>query len=107
MNNDYNVYLPSVLIANVRSLSGKVDELSVIANINDIDIICITESWLTDTIPDSTVSLPNFNMFRNNRTSSVGGGVCAYYALQIVAQILKTGMEAYFVINTLNNENKS
>ena len=73
-----NVYLPSVLIANVRSLSGKVDELSVIANINDIDIICITETWLTDTIPDSTVSLQNFNMFRNDRTSSVGGGVCAY-----------------------------
>ena len=78
VNNDYNVYLPSVLIANVPSLSGKVDELSVIANINDIDIICITETWLTDTIPDSTVSLQNFNMFRNDRTSSVGGGVCAY-----------------------------
>jgi hypothetical protein len=62
VNNDFNVYLPSVLIANVKSLSGKVDELSVIANINDIDIICITETWLTYTIPDSTGSLQNFNM---------------------------------------------
>ena len=78
INDDHNVYLPNVLIANVRSLSGKVDELSVIAKVNDVDIICITESCLTDLILDSTCSLTNFNLFRNDRKSTVGGGVCVY-----------------------------
>ena len=78
IKDDHNVYLPNVLIANVRSLSGKVDELSVIAKVNDVDIICITESWLTDLILDSTCSLTNFNLFRNDRKSTVGGGVCVY-----------------------------
>ena len=30
-----------------------------------------------------------------------------FYPLQTVAQISQTGMEAYFVINTLENKNKS
>ena len=76
--NDGHVYLPNVLIANVRSLSGKVDELSVIAKVNDVDIICITESWLMDLILDCTCSLTNFNLFRNDRKSTVGGGICVY-----------------------------
>ena len=42
--NDGHVYLPNVVIANVRSLSGKVDELSVIAKVNDVDIICMTNA---------------------------------------------------------------
>ena len=36
------------------------------------------------------------------------GGHFWYFALlQIVAQIFEIGMTAYFVVNTLNNKNKS
>ena len=71
-------YLPSFLISNVRSLVSKVDELATVALVNDVDMICITETWLSSSIPDSLISLPNFVLFRNDRTFSSGGGVCIY-----------------------------
>ena len=36
--------LPTVLMANVRSLSRKVDELGMIAHVNSVDIIVVTET---------------------------------------------------------------
>jgi hypothetical protein len=59
----YNAYLPTVLIANVRSLASKIDELTIVAHVNDVDIICLTESWLSQSIPDSALSLSNFIVF--------------------------------------------
>ena len=72
-----NSVLPTLLVSNVRSLFQKIDELQSIAEIN-VDIICITESWLTPSCPDSTISLTNFIHFRNDRLFSRGGGVCVY-----------------------------
>ena len=55
-----NSVLPTLLVTNVRSLFQKIDDLQSIAEINQVDIICITESWLTLSCPDSTISLTNF-----------------------------------------------
>ena len=63
-------------MTNARSLIPKIDELEVVANVNEADIICITETWLTPDIPDSALSYLNFVLFRNDRTVSIGGGVC-------------------------------
>ena len=68
--------MPRLLLTNVRSLIPKIDELEVVANVNEADIICITETWLTSDIPDSALSYSNFVLFRNDRTVSIGGGVC-------------------------------
>ena len=73
---DKNFYMPRLLLTNVRSLIPKIEELEVVANVNDADIICITEAWLTPNIPDSALSYSNFVLFRNDRTVSIGGGVC-------------------------------
>ena len=73
---DKNFYMPRLLLTNVRSLIPKSDELEVVANVNEADIICITETWLTPDIPDSALSYSNFALFRNDRTVSIGGGVC-------------------------------
>ena len=48
--------MPRLLLTNVRSLIPKIDELEVVANVNEADIICITETWLTPDIPDSALS---------------------------------------------------
>ena len=39
-SNDF--FLPTILLANVRSVISKVDELEVVADINDA-VICLTE----------------------------------------------------------------
>ncbi|CAB4001416.1 Hypothetical predicted protein [Paramuricea clavata] len=70
--------IPNLLICNLRSLTSKVDELDAVVSFNQTDMVCITETWLSPAIPDNLVSLSNFNLFRNDRLVSNGGGVCAY-----------------------------
>jgi hypothetical protein len=72
----------------VRSIASKIDELIVVVSINQIAIVCITETWLSSTIPDSAISLPNFNIIRNDRSSSCGGGVCIFKNNSIYCQRL-------------------
>ena len=72
------IKVPNLLVCNMRSFAPKIDELDAVVSINHADIICITEIWLSSAIPDNVIALPNFNLFRNDRLSSIGGGVCAY-----------------------------
>ena len=69
--------LPTILSANVRSLTKKVDEIQQIAELNSVGVICITESWLSSNIPNSSISIPGY-VFRKDRTATCGGGVCLY-----------------------------
>ena len=43
---------------------------------------------ISSTIPDSAISLPNFNVIRNDRSSSCGGGVCIFINNSIYCQRL-------------------
>ena len=61
--------IPSIILANVRSIAKKLDELHQLALYNNVGMICITETWLTSNIPDSSVSIPGFNLFRKDSGS--------------------------------------
>ncbi len=77
--------LPSILLANVQSLENKMDDLrariSFQRDIRDCNILCLTETWLTPSVPD-TAATPsdNFSVLRMDRTAEAGktkgGGVC-------------------------------
>ncbi len=58
--------LPSILLANVQSLENKMDDLrariSFQWDIRDCNILCLTETWLTPTVPDTAVT-PSDNFF--------------------------------------------
>lgn len=62
---------------NAQSIKGKIDEFRYIFEGSDIDVICVTETWLNDSIKDEMVSLKKFKIFRNDR-KSLGGGVAIY-----------------------------
>ena len=67
---------PSLLLANVRSLPSKMDELEVrLTNIKP-DIIVLTESWLDSSLPDSAVELNNYSVIRKDRNECGGGIIC-------------------------------
>ncbi len=76
--------LPSILLANVQSLENKIDlraRISFQRDIRDCNILCLTETWLTPTVPDTTVTpSDNFSVLRMDRTAEAGktkgGGVC-------------------------------
>ncbi len=40
------------------------------------DILCVSESWLTEDVSDQHIALPDFNVYR--RDKGRGGGVCIY-----------------------------
>ena len=46
-------------------------------NQNDSDIVCITETWLSDEIPDNAVAMHGFTLFRKDREKR-GGGVAIF-----------------------------
>ncbi len=76
--------LPSLLLANVQSLDNKMDDLrariSFQRDIRDCNIICLTETWLTPSVPDTAVTpSDNFSVLRMDRTAEAGkskGVVC-------------------------------
>ncbi len=77
--------LPSILLANVQSLENKMDDLrariSFQLDIRDCNILCLTKTWLTPTVPDTAVTpSDNFSVLRMDRTAEAGktksGGVC-------------------------------
>ena len=39
------------------------------------DTILVTETWLTDDVPDQSVNITGFNLARKDRTAGRGGGL--------------------------------
>ncbi|KAL0161106.1 hypothetical protein M9458_044831, partial [Cirrhinus mrigala] len=79
--------LPSIHLANLRSLANKSDELQLLTRTNkdflNSAVLCFTETWLNGTIPDSALHLTGFQLIRADRVTESsgktrGGGLCFY-----------------------------
>ncbi|KAI4900722.1 hypothetical protein NFI96_009191 [Prochilodus magdalenae] len=66
--------LPSLLLANVRSLENKLDELRArITSQREVRECCaliFSETWLSETVPDSAVQLETHSLHRGDRTAA-------------------------------------
>ena len=62
---------------NIRSLLPKLDELRILARNIRAACICITETWLDNTVFDSEIQIAGYDIRRKDR-SRHGGGVCIY-----------------------------
>ncbi len=69
--------LPSIHLANLRSLPNKTVKLLLLSRTNkDFShsaALCFTETWLNDAIPDSALHLPSFQLFRVDRDAESMG----------------------------------
>ncbi|KAK3573368.1 hypothetical protein QTP86_024117 [Hemibagrus guttatus] len=105
--------LPGIFLSNVRSLCNKMDELTLQMNKNkDFPtscVLCFTEMWLCDLIPDSVLQLGGFNLYRADRHTELsgktkGGGICFYINnswcndVKVLSQLCSPDLEA-FIIN--------
>ncbi len=79
--------LPSIHLANLRFLPKKTDELLLLSwtnkDFSNSAALCFTETWLNDAIPDSSLHLPGFQLFRADRDAESTGksrcdGTCFY-----------------------------
>ena len=82
-----NPALPGILLTNARSILPKIDELfAIIKNRKHhqlTQVISITESWLTDKVPNTSTHLDGYMQFRNDRSchetgKTKGGGILVY-----------------------------
>jgi len=67
------------LCLNARSIVNKFDLFHATVSDIDADVIGITESWATENITDSELSMRGYQLFRRDRsTGNRGGGVLLY-----------------------------
>lgn len=69
---------PSIILSNARSILPKFDELCALVSAERPDVIGISETWLTDAIDSSLISMPGFTLFRDDRLLRKGGGTCLW-----------------------------
>ena len=65
-----------MLHLNVNSLLSKIDEMRYIAKCSNAAIIGITESKLDNSILNSEIDIPGYDVLRSDRNRNGGGVVC-------------------------------
>lgn len=106
-----NCALPSdklnICHINIQSLCArnlsKFNELKLVVLDSKLDIVCISETWLTENISDEVIAIEGFNLIRNDRLYSQGGGICIYYKKYLKCKILSHSNFS----NILGNENRT
>ena len=67
---------------NVRRLLPKIEEIRQLVKQLKIGVICLTESWLDETISDEEIAINNYCIVRKDRNRK-GGGVCVYVRSEV------------------------
>ena len=80
---DYNCVLGKgfkIAHINIQSLRNKIDQLNIFLHDNNIDVLCVTESWLTSDIEDNVITIPGYNVCRQDRENldREHGGIVNY-----------------------------
>lgn len=73
-----SVHKINCALLNARSLVNKMNSFLLFVSCYNLDVICITESWERLDMGDAELEIPNFNLFRSNRSQRRGGGVAIY-----------------------------
>ena len=75
------------IYTNAQSLYNKLSELRQRCHA-ETKLIAITESWLSPSITDGEIFIPNMNIFRADRPNERGGGVALYLHSSFQANVL-------------------
>ncbi|KAL0149686.1 hypothetical protein M9458_054969 [Cirrhinus mrigala] len=79
--------IPSIVLANVRSLDNKLDYIRLLRssqrNVKDCCVFVFTETWLSDSVPDRAIQLDQLACYHADRVvvaggKTRGGGLCIY-----------------------------
>ena len=96
--------LPKILLANVQSLWSKLDELQLILKVSSPDVVCLTETWLTNEIDDDLIKINGYICTKGDRTIKRGGGTAIYirngipYKSQNITDDLENNAEGILMV---------
>lgn len=79
---------------NVRGLQSKIDVIRNDMLGSNIDVLCITESWLHDCVGDNMIAIDGFQILRNDREYCRGGGT-----------YLNNRLKFANIVDSVNNRN--
>lgn len=82
---------------NAQSLNNKIDEFRFIFENSSVDVICVSETWLKESTPDSLINLRGYKIFRADR-KTLGGGVAIF---------VKNNIKCNFKCKSTNNHQAS
>ena len=71
-------FVPGIALSNVMSITPKIDEIRSVVLDLKIDIAAFTETWLRDSIQDTIIDIPGYQIYRKDRNGGLHGGVCTY-----------------------------
>ena len=69
----YNDHL-SIVHINAQSFLCHILEIEIMLNEQNIDILCVSETWMYPSIKDDFIHVPGYNIYRQDYGR--GGGVC-------------------------------
>jgi hypothetical protein len=85
-----------IVHVNIQSLINKVDHINLLLQENNIHVLCITESWLTNDIDDSDIKINGYDICRLDRNNGMShGGIVCY---------IKEGISFKQNLNLLNSD---
>ncbi|MCG8047066.1 MAG: hypothetical protein N0E48_15780, partial [Candidatus Thiodiazotropha endolucinida] len=61
----------SIVHYNIQSLTNKVDVIE--SELRNFDAICLTETWLDNRVPDETIKINGFSLYRRDRVGDNHG----------------------------------
>ena len=89
---------------NITSLLPKFVLPTALAHSANPDVLAVSESWLRNATNNSEISIPNYNIFRKDRTEK-GGGVAIYCRGSLQSSvILYRSIPKRFYLLILKNE---
>lgn len=83
----------SVCCVNSQSLCArqmtKFNEFKQMILMTNVDIICVSETWLNDRIDSSIIAIDGYKIVRNDRVGRIGGGVLIYVRYSLICKVLE------------------
>ena len=64
---------------NIRSVRNKTDDLRLLLEQNSFDVLTLSESWLENSVHDCEVSIPGYDVLRQDRGQNKRGGGTMMY----------------------------
>lgn len=74
---------------NVRSLLPKLSDIKAFVTSEHVDVLCLSETWLSSAIPNDLVSIPEYVLLRRDRKDGYGG-VAIYLRNNIKYSVIHT-----------------
>lgn len=75
--NPHKPSIPTIVLANVRSLDNKLDFIRLLRStqrtVRDCCVFVFTETWLSDSVPDCAIQLDQLTCYRADRALVAGG----------------------------------